>query len=245
MRTFGHILLTAWMALTGVVLTGAACATILAVAARRPRSPLIDTVMVKWAKAFLRLSKTTLEIRGEDLIDTTQPYVIVSNHRSDLDIPVNIVAAQVPLRFMAKKELFDVPVFGQTLRAMGMIEVNRQSGATAHAEVNEAAKAISANRYSIMVYPEGTRSRERTMLPFKKGAFSVAIDRGMPILPVTIYGTDTAWKTGGLIKGGHVIASIGKPIQTDGLTRQDIDDLKHQTQEIILSTYADLASVSA
>lgn len=245
MQTARYLLLTLWIAFSGFVITGIACATILLVAARRPRSPLIDSVMLQWAKAFLRFSHTTLEVRGAESIDENQPYVIVSNHRSDLDIPVSVLAAGIPIRFMAKKELFDVPVFGRTLRAMGMIEVNRQHGATAHSEVNEAARAISADRYSIMVYPEGTRTRDGAMLPFKKGAFAVAIDRGMPVLPVTIHGTDNAWRTGGLVKGGHVIAEVGKPIETVGLTRQDIGALTQQVRDVVESTYDNLSSVSA
>ncbi len=242
LQTAGHLLLTAWVAVTAVTVTGLACVSILGVAIRNPRSPIMDRIMVRWARTVLKLTRSTIERRGAEDLDTSRPYVVVSNHRSDLDIPVNVVAVDLPIRFMAKKELFDVPVFGQTLRALGMIEVNRQRGAAAHLEVNEAAEAISGERYSIMVYPEGTRSRSGQMLPFKKGAFAVAIDRDMPILPVTIFGTDRVWKAGGLVRGGHVIIEVGEPILTETLTRQDIGDLSERTRQVVETTYARLAS---
>ncbi len=242
MQTVGHFLLSAWVAVTAVTITGLACLSILGVAIRNPRSPILDRIMVRWARIVLSLTRSTVERRGGEDLDTSLPYVVVSNHRSDLDIPVNIVAVDLPIRFMAKKELFDVPVFGHTLRALGMIQVDRQRGAAAHGEVNEAAKVVSGDRYSIMVYPEGTRSRSGEMLTFKKGAFSVAIDRGLPVLPVTIFGSDRVWKPGGLVRGGHVVVEVGQPILTGEMTREDIGALTEQARQVVETTYARLAA---
>lgn len=240
LKTAGHLFLTAWFAFAAVAMTGWACVSILVIAVRDPHSPLMTKIMERWAHRFLRLARTTMEVRGSENIDSSQSYVVVSNHRSDLDIPVDILATGLPIRFMAKKELFEVPVFGQTLRALGMIEVNRQQGASTHRVVNDAARLVSDHQYSIVVYPEGTRSWDGTLQPFKKGAASVAIEHSMPILPVTIQGSDQAWKVGGLIRGGHVRVEIGEPILTEGLTRHEVASLTEQTRQVIEAAYARL-----
>src|SRR4030065_544341 len=100
-----------------------------------------------------------------------------------LDAPYHLGTMPVGVRFLAKKELYKIPLFGSTLRAVGMVETDRQAGAAAHEDINrQVARVITMGR-SLLIYPEGTRSRDAELHDFKKGPFRIAIENGMPVLP--------------------------------------------------------------
>ncbi len=168
--------------------------------------------------------------------------MIVSNHLSTIDIFANFLAVPVPIRFLAKRELFSVPVLGGAMRAIGIIEVDRdRHGTSVQNKLNDDTNEALTHRHSIMVYAEGTRSRDGVLRPFKKGAFAIAVNKQLPILPVTIQGAREAWPPGGMVKGGHVQVSIGKPIEVAGSDRSDIPRLLDETRRMIHDTYEHLA----
>src|SRR3990170_1362266 len=137
-----------------------------------------------------------------------------------------IVRLPVSVRFLAKKELFGVPVLGGAMRAIHIVETDRSAGPMAHRDINEQVTRVVAEGLSLVIYPEGTRSKDAEMMPFKKGAFRIAIDNGMPMVPVTITGSETVWEPGGKrIFGGDVRLVIHEPIPTAGLDAEDIDEL--------------------
>ncbi len=161
-------------------------------------------------------------------------YVFTGNHSSNLDIPVIMGRLPVSIRFMAKKEIFKVPVLGGAMRAIHMIETDRRFSPTAHRAINEQVTTVIDAGLSLMIFPEGTRSEDGKMLPFKKGAFRIARDNELPIVPVTIVGAYEAWRPHAkLIFGGKVKLMIHDPIPTTGLTAADLNDLRNRTRSMV------------
>jgi len=175
-----------------------------------------------------------LTVEGLDHVNRQRAYVMVSNHQSSFDIFVHFAVMPVPIRFLAKTELFKIPLFGTAMRKFGIVEVDRSAGRAAHQAVNQgAAEAMRLGR-SLMIYPEGTRSRDGTMLPFKKGAFYIARNLRLPVLPVAITGTRAIWEPGSkLMRSGSVKVTVMEPISTEGLNLRDIDGLRNQAVAMI------------
>jgi 1-acyl-sn-glycerol-3-phosphate acyltransferase len=168
--------------------------------------------------------------------------VIVSNHRSNLDIPAHFLSVPNPIRFLAKTELFKIPLLGATMRHIGIVEVDRARGAAIHRELNQSAHDNLEHTLSLMVYPEGTRSRDGAMHAFKKGAFAIAIENQLPLVPVTTYGSYAAWPPMSLVKGGRIITVVGEPVSTEGMTRENVGELTSSVRRQIVATFDALAS---
>jgi 1-acyl-sn-glycerol-3-phosphate acyltransferase len=218
-----------------MVLTALAGISVIVIAWFSPRSPLIDRVARAWSRPWLVLTGTRLEVRG-DVADRSQSYIVISNHGSWLDIMANFIAGRLPIRFLAKQELFKVPFMGQAMRAIGMVAIDRGRAATMHEAINEGVRKVAANGASVMVYPEGTRTRDGAMRSFKRGAFHMAIDNGLPLLPVTIAGSYHAWPPGWIARGGRMVVQIGDPIPVEGLTRADVTRLMAECHDLISTT---------
>jgi 1-acyl-sn-glycerol-3-phosphate acyltransferase len=197
-------------------------------------SPTIDRIIRVWSRVWLAASGTRLEIEGGDNIDPSRSYVVVANHLSALDIMACLLAVPLPIRFLAKKELFRVPVLAQGMRLVGIIEVDREARGAIHSEVNRQSRELIEQGRSLIIYAEGTRPRNGVMKPFKKGAFTMAIRAGLPVLPVSIHGSYEAWPPGKpIVRGGLIRVMIDKPVETDGMTSADTGDLRDQVREII------------
>ena len=206
-----------------------------------PNSPAIEGVIHWWSRMWLKASGTTLTVEGRENVDPEQSYVFVANHLSTLDIMVCFLAVQVPIRYLAKKELFRIPLFAQAMRAVGIIEVDRAARGAIHNSVNTQAKNLIAHNRSLIIYAEGTRPRDGVMKPFKKGAFTMAIASQLPVIPLSIHGTYQAAVPGKpWFRGGPVTAIIDSPIPTAGLTQADADELRSRVREIIAKRVNDL-----
>lgn len=220
--------------IVGLVATLIAAPAVVVIAAVNDSSPWIDRVIRTWSRAWLAASGTQLNIVGGEHVDVDESYVVVCNHLSTLDIMACFLAVPLPIRYLAKKELFRIPLLAQGMRAIGIIEVDRSARSAVHAEVNRRAKELVEKGRSLIIYPEGTRPRDGVLDPFKKGAFTMAIASGLPVLPVTIHGTYEAWRPGTLwVKGGEIIVIVDKPIPTIGLTQSDSNDLTNQVYRTI------------
>ena len=234
---------TAW-GLPWLVLLTAACATsVIVIAMVRPHSRSMDRVIAFWARRFMAIAPGRMVIRGQEKIEPDQQYVFIANHLSNFDIPAMLIAAGPRIRFLAKAELFAIPIFGAALRRVGVVRIDRGAGPAAHASINEGVEMVKANGYSLIIFPEGTRSKTGEFEDFKKGAFRIAIASGLPVVPVTLEGTWELWKPGEkVIHPGTVHCVIHDPIPTDGLATRDIADLRDRTHAVIGDTYAVLRS---
>jgi 1-acyl-sn-glycerol-3-phosphate acyltransferase len=224
---------TTWRTLAVFAHTFSCSARVVARAASGDLSPEhVDAIVDRWCGHVFRLSKASLSAEGEDAIDATRPYVLLSNHRSLLDIPAVCTTFPGRVRFVAKAELRSVPMFGAAMAQSGIIFVDRKDRKRA-IEALQAASALTESGTSLWIAAEGGRSRDGVLGPFKKGPFHTALQLKVPLLPVWIEGTDDVIPAGELasITGQHVHVRYGSPIETDGCTADDIPALMAASRE--------------
>lgn len=165
-----------------------------------------------WAPGILWGCGIHLVVHHAEHVDTSKPHVFVSNHLSYLDIPVLFRAIPSNLYFIAKKEIKWVPFIGQYMMATGMLFVNRDNKHKAITSLKQAARLVSKGK-SVLMFPEGTRSRDGRVSDFKKGPFHLATEAGVSVIPVAIKGTESILGPHtGRIKPGQVEVNIGNPI---------------------------------
>lgn len=225
----------------GILATAIAAPTALIIAAFKPTASSIEWVIRVWSRIWLAVAGTKLTVEGAENVDPDRSYVVVANHLSTLDIMSCFLAVPVPIRFLAKKELFRIPVFAQAMRAVGVIEVDRSARSAIHSKVNEQAQNLIEAKRSLIIYPEGTRPRDGALRTFKKGAFTMAVAGQLPVLPLTIHGSYEAFPPGQVwVRGGHITAVIDPPIETSGLTGADTGMVRDQAYEVISTRVRDM-----
>ena len=197
-------------------------------------------------KVFLWVSKlysrialfvlgVTVTCRGLENIDARKAYVFMSNHVSHADSPALASVIPHPLHWVFKKELSTIPVFGWVLLACGQVMVDRSAPDKSKAAMEEALSGLSGNN-SVMIYPEGTRSRDGNLQPFKKGGFWMALQVGLPIVPVRVSGSRNIVAADTLrVRPGIITVEVFPPIETRGKTPSDIPDLMNRVREAMLS----------
>ena len=241
MRWIAIAIRTALTWFAGAVVTIFCSTVILITAFINDTSPLIERLIALWSMTWLKVSGTKLTVTGREHIDHDRSYVVVANHLSTLDIMSCFLAVDLPIRYLAKAELFKIPILAQGMRAAGIIEVDRSARGAIHATVNRQAKELIAKKRSLVIYPEGTRPRNGVMKPFKKGAFTMAVAGQLPILPVSIHGAYDAAPPGKpWFYGGHIRVMIDPALETAGKTQADTGDLRDQTRELIARRIAEM-----
>ena len=193
-----------------------------------------EALVQLWSRAFLAVAPVRWVVSGTEHIEPGTQYFFLSNHLSNFDVPLLFRAIPTPIRYLAKKELYRIPVFAQALRVAGIVKIDRGAGVTSYAAINEGVARAKENGYSLIVFPEGTRSRDGDLHPFKKGAFRMAISTGLPVVPVTVNGTWQVWPPGSkLFYKGDAGVVIHEPVETTGMTPDDIDALRSKVHTII------------
>ena len=177
-----------------------------------------------WCKAILRAAGVTMRIHGAENVPRNEARVYVANHVSWFD--VFALASYLPrYRFIAKKELFKLPIFGAAIRSTAAIEIDRGNRKAAFQAYETAARDVKEG-LSVVVYPEGTRGRTYELRPFKKGPFVLAIAAHVPIVPTIIHGTIEIQPKGSFrIRPGVIDLYFLEPIPTTGLAYSDRDAL--------------------
>lgn len=227
------MLRTIWTVLVVVVVTIPVASAVIVVATFRSHAPLIDRLIRFWAGSIVRAAGIDLRVEGTEAIDPQQRYVLIANHHSYFDIPCIFVAIPQPIRFMAKKSLFSIPIFGWSLGRAGFIPIDRKNRRTAVKSFELAVARIRKGN-TIVVFPEEGRSRQREMRPFQRGGYLLALRSGLPILPVAIGGTFDVFRAGAKkITPGPVTIKVGTPIPTEGLTVRAKDQLLEQSRRQI------------
>ena len=168
-------------------------------------------------------------------MDREQSYVVVSNHPSTIDIFTHIHCLPVSIRFLTKAELFKIPIFGSVLRILGLPKVDRNK--TDKTDIYKSIEEVVRNKYSIMVFSEGTRSKsEKDLLPFKKGAAWIAINYQLPILPVVTRNAGKLMPRGKVwLKSGNVDIEILQPIDTMNMSLDEVGELTNRVENLIKS----------
>ncbi|HET9158266.1 MAG TPA: lysophospholipid acyltransferase family protein [Myxococcaceae bacterium] len=192
-----------------------------------------DTAIRGWCKAVVGATGAREDVGGlENLPAGT--CVLVCNHQSNIDAPFIFLRLPKHIRFVAKQELYRIPIFGAAVKAMGNIRVER-TGSEGDRKRIEAAIEQVRTRTSILFFAEGTRSIDGKLRAFKKGAAILAIDAQVPLVPVAVAGAHEITPKGGLwVRSGRpLILRVGKPIPTAGLGRDDRDSLTEQAHDAV------------
>lgn len=190
-----------------------------------------------WAKMLLRLTGIRVDVIGRENVLMNRPQIFMANHQSDFDIL--IVLAHIPgqFRWIAKKELFKIPIFGQAMKNAGYIEIDRQNHERAMKSLEEAAQKIREGK-SVVTFPEGTRTKDGTIKPFKQGLFHLAIQAGVPIVPISIIGAHEIMPKRTLkVKPGRITMVIDKPVDVSGYTIETRGELIEWVRDIIVRNF--------
>jgi 1-acyl-sn-glycerol-3-phosphate acyltransferase len=184
-----------------------------------------------WAWLILRTTGVRVTVQGVDRLEAHRSYVFASNHQSIYDIPIVFASIPVQLRIVAKASLGNFPFLGWHLRRTGHLLVDRKNPGAG--VVKKMARLVGGAR-SLIVFPEGTRSVDGAVARFKGGMFLVAIDAGLPVVPVSIAGSRHVMLKGRLMTcPGHVTVTIHAPIPTAGVGREGARALAERVRDVV------------
>jgi len=190
-----------------------------------------------WATIILRLSGVRVETVGLENVLPDKPQIFMSNHQSDFDIFIVLAFIPGQFRWIAKKELFRVPFFGRAMRNAGYIEMDRQNHDKAMKSLEIAAQKIREGK-SVMSFPEGTRSRDGRIKAFKQGMFHLALQAGVPIVPISIIGASEIMPKRSLrVHPGKITMVIDKPIDVTPYTPESRHELIARVRGIIVKNF--------
>ena len=211
-----------------------------AIGTKSSRLPCIcEDVPRKWSGLILRVSGVDVVLENAEIIDPDTPQILVVNHTSWFDVLALSAFLPGSYRFVAKKEIEKVPLFGPSLRRCGHIFIDRKDKTRALQSLAVAREALEKERPTIIMFPEGTRSPTGVLQRFKKGAFVLAIQTGVDVVPGAISGSREVMGKGSLlIRPGTVRIRFGDPIPVAGLTVDQRDELTGQAREALLSLQA-------
>jgi 1-acyl-sn-glycerol-3-phosphate acyltransferase len=220
---------TAWTLLGSLVITFLMAGRVV-VASWLPSYPrmtcLCDRSGRIWADVILRCAGARVRVEAPEGMDWDRPFVVVANHQSWFDVFALMAHLPARARFVAKEELGWVPIFGRAWKTCGHVSVDRSDRAGAVSSLEAAGRRVRDERLAMILFPEGTRSPDGSLMRFKKGAFVLAIQTGVPLLPVGIEGSRRIMPKGSYrIRSGEIVLRVGEPIPVEGLTLRDRDRL--------------------
>jgi len=186
-----------------------------------------------WARGVLFLSRIKVNVRGTTNIRSDESKIYMSNHLSNFDIPVLLAHLPIQFRWLAKTELFRIPVFGFALKRAGYIPIDRTNLRSAIASLKRAADIIRGG-VSVLVFPEGTRSRDGRLRSFKKGGFVMAMESGVSITPVILRGTwEIMSKSGLRISPGDATLEVLPAIDASAFSGRKKEDLMDRVRDVM------------
>ncbi|HYO59246.1 lysophospholipid acyltransferase family protein [Archangium sp.] len=193
-----------------------------------------------WAPMHWHITGSPLLVEPLPDVDWSKPHIYLMNHQSAFDIPVAFAVIPVNIRFLAKHVLKRIPFLGWYMAGTGMIFVNRSDRREALRSLKRAGERIRGGS-NILVFPEGTRSKDGRILPFKKGSFVLAVEAGVPIIPMAIEGTRGMLPPGGIRLRRHPIrVKVGQPITTAGRKSPEREALMNEVRGIIIQLHRDI-----
>lgn len=210
--------------------------TLAAIAGGLVRAPrgYFDWVHRNWGRSMLGLAGVRVEVEGIERLPPDAGLILAVNHQSWFDIVAIFASLPVSLRFVAKKEISRVPLFAQAMRSAGHVFLDRQNRASAIAAMREAGVRMREQGLSMVLFPEGTRSPDGNLLPFKKGSFVLAIETGAAMVPLAMDGGRLIMPKGRLgIHSGTIRIGCGEAIPLAGLTKDDRDAVLDATESQI------------
>jgi len=193
------------------------------------------SIAVRWAQLLTKLAGVRVEIVGQEHVNPGQSYVLVANHQSAFDIPVIYGYSGLDLRWVMKAEIKWIPFVAAGCRAIGHVFVERGNTEQATAAINRALARLLPGT-GVLFFPEGTRSMDGQLLPFKKGAFRLAMAQGLPVLPVSVVGTQQVLPPKRLSIRPHAVRlQFHPPIAAQGLGADGVESLMRKSKAAIAS----------
>ena len=204
-----------------------------------PRGDWTYRVARMWSRGVLLTSGVKVHSRFETPLAAGGRYVFMANHRSLFDIPALMVSLPGQTRFLAKKSLFQIPIFGWALRAGGFITIDRKNLSSARDSFTQAVSRLRAG-ISVLVFPEGTRSTVEEILSFRRGGFLLALKSGLPIVPAGIRGSrEVQSKKSFVIRPGTIWVRYDAPLDTGEYSVSGKDELMEAVRERMLILIAE------
>ncbi|MBO9129346.1 lysophospholipid acyltransferase family protein [Bacillus sp. 165] len=196
---------------------------------------LIHKTPDSFGKGMMKAAGAKVEVEGIEHIPTDRAVLFVSNHQSNFDIPLLMGYLQKPIGFIAKAELQKLPLVAEWMTFMNSIFMNRSDRRQSLQAIKDGIELLK-NGHSLVIFPEGTRSKTKQMAEFKTGSFHLAVKSGVPIVPVTINGTYNLLEANGnRIKPAHVKLTVSPPIYEEQYKEMELKDLAKYTQDLIAS----------
>lgn len=197
------------------------------------RDELVFKRVRQWSRSLVKLAGGKISVVGEENVPKDGAVVFISNHQGNFDIPIFLGHINKPKAFIAKIETIKIPLINSWMKQMKCVFMDRKDIRQSVQAINEGAKILREG-YSLVIFPEGTRSKGDTMGEFKHGSFKLATKAGVPIIPVTIKGSYKMMEQRKfIISPAKVEVIISKPIETKGMTREEIQELPDRVKEII------------
>jgi 1-acyl-sn-glycerol-3-phosphate acyltransferase len=186
---------------------------------------------VPWAKVILWVCGVRVKVNGKVHDEGDRPGIYMSNHQGIFDIFTLLACLPVDFKFVLKQELMKIPLFGFALKRARYISIDRENPRLAVKSMNEAAEKIR-NGTSVLIFPEGTRSVDGQLLPFKRGGFHLALKAACDVVPISIVGSHLIVPKGSLrIKKGKIVMNIGEPIPVEGYSKKDTVQLMARVRD--------------
>jgi 1-acyl-sn-glycerol-3-phosphate acyltransferase len=208
-------------------------AIILSIFDKRGRLPHFYAA-VPWAKIILWACGARVKVTGQENVERYEPRIYLSNHQSYFDIFTLLAHLPADFKFVLKQELMRIPLFGFAMKRAKYIAIDREEPRKAVKSINEAANKIKEGA-SMLIFPEGTRSEDGKLQPFKTGGFRLALKAGCDVVPVAITNSRNIVPKGSLkINKGTIAMNIGTPISVKDYSKKDMDKLMAQVREAIL-----------
>ena len=223
-----------WMVvIPGIILCTLVLGVVCIIVSLLFKSDAANIVAVTWSRICCALGPIKVNIEGRPNYKRTQSYIIVANHQSMADIPVLHGFLGLNIKWIMKKELEKIPVFGAACHRLGCIYVDRQHPEAAIRSIHDAQRSLSETA-SVLFFAEGTRSRDGNVMPFKKGAFRLAYETGLPILPITIKNSMKVLPSDSLdLTPGQIDVVVHPPIHIHEARWTAIEDTLARTRGII------------
>ena len=222
----------AFLAIPCVVAATIIAATAAMIAAAfSPRGRAVDFITYWWARFIALVSGLEVSASGMERVPAGRSCVVVSNHQSHLDAIALVLSSPVPLRMLGKKSLFRIPIFGWGMRMAGHIPIDRFQGRTDFEALQRSCRSLYELGRSISIFPEGTRSSDGRLLPFKQGAFHIARNLGLPIVPASVRDTRTVLPARTFrFRKGRATVTWHEPIDPHEMS---VEDLAERVRGII------------
>ena len=237
MKSLVKILCVAWLGFWSAIATVVLCTFIIPVGLLSRTGNLAFSISRLWAYTMLAVSFVRTEIKNKAKIQKGKSYIIISNHQSMYDIIALVTTLGIQFRWIIKKELLKIPVFGYALYASRNIFIDRSNTASAIESINKGFERLPEG-VSVMVFAEGTRSPDGQIQEFKKGGFIAAVQRKIPILPVTVNGSRRILPKKSLsMTPGKIQVVVGDPIDVTGYTIDTVQDLIEKTRQTIITNF--------